>query len=286
MEHEHNHKEGHHKECGGHCGHRHGHMPHLHHKKMRVLAPVVLALLSLFLVSITITEVKNWKYMGSGIAPTNTITVQGEGEVFAIPDTATFSFSVIKKGETAEVVQNGAAEISNKVIEYLKEKGIEEKDIKTTSYNVYPRYEYEQRVCITYPCDRGDRILIGFEINQSVRVKVRDISKAGELLSGIGSFGVERISGLSFIIDDEDGLKREARQIAVADAKEKAEALAADLDVQLVRIVNFNEFGSPRFAKFESMALGVNDGGGSVVPDIQVGENSITSSVNITYEIK
>jgi hypothetical protein len=246
---------------------------------------IVIALLAVYLLALSITEIKQWKYVGSGISPTNTISVQGEGEVFAVPDTATFSFSVIKEGETAESVQSDAAEIANKVIGYLKENGIEDKDIKTTSYNVYPRYEYEKRVCITFPCPQGERVLVGFEINQSILVKVRDTGKAGELLSGVGNFGVERISGLSFTIDDEDELQREARQIAVADAKEKAEALSDDLGVRIVRLVSFNDFGSPRFAKFESVAFD-SAIGGSVIPDIPVGENRITSTVDITYEIR
>ncbi len=282
MEHEQHHKNDEMK-CGSHnCGSKHFH----HHHKSKHIIGVVAFILSLFLVSLIVTEVKGWKYIGTGIQPMNTISVQGEGEVFAVPDTAVFSFSVIKEGKSAEAVQSDATEVSNKAIEYLKENGIEDKDIKTTSYNVYPRYEYEERICITFPCSQGERVLVGFEINQSVLVKVRESDKAGELLSGIGDFGVERISGLSFTIDDKDGLKREARQMAVADAKEKAEALASDLSVRLVRIVNFNEFGLPRFAKFETMTLESRRDSESVIPDIQVGENRISSSVNITYEIK
>lgn len=257
----------------------------LHHKKIHGLVQVALVLLSFFLLALIVTEVREWRYIGSGIAPTNTISVQGEGEIFAVPDIGVFTFSVIKEGKTAEAVQSDAAEATNRVIEYLKENGVEEKDIKTTGYNVYPRYEYEKRVCIAFPCPQGERKLVGFEINQSVRVKVRNTAKVGELLSGVGNFGVERISGVSFTIDDEDELKRQVRQMAVADAKEEAKALAEDLGVRLVRIVNFNEYDSPAFARFESMALGMEDGSSSV-PDIPVGENRITSTVNITYEIR
>lgn len=259
----------------------------LHHKKMRGAVVVTLALLSLFLVTQIVTEVREWRYIGSGIAPTNVVTVQGTGEVFAVPDTATFSFSVIEEGETAEAVQERAAEVANRAIEYLKENGVEEKDIKTIGYNVYPQYEYERIVCIAYPCPQGERKLVGFEINQSVEVKVRDTKKAGELLTGVGEFGVEQISGLSFTIDDEDALKREARQKAVADAQEKAKSLANDLGVRLVRVVNFNEFEVPFYGRYEVGVAGVGYGGdGKVTPEIPTGENRIMSQVNITYEIR
>ena len=277
----------HHKEHGGHCGHNHKHhmFAHMHHKRMRGSLLVATALLSLFLLSLIVTEVRGWQYVGSGIQPTNTISVQGEGEVFAVPDMGTFSFSVIKEGASVEVVQAEAAEIANQAIAYLKENGVEEKDIKTTGYNVYPRYEQERIVCITFPCPTGERKLVGFEIRQSTQVKVRDTQMAGELLSGVGAFGVQNITGLSFTIDDEDELNRQARQMAVADAKEKAEALAEDLGVTLVRVISFNEFGTPSYAMFESKAFGVG-GDASGVPDISVGENRITSNVNITYEIR
>lgn len=260
---------------------------HMHHKKMRGAIAVTLALLSLFLVARIVTEVRGWRYIGSGISPTNIVTVQGTGEVFAVPDTATFSFSVIEEGDTAELVQEKAAEVANRAIEYLKENGVEEKDIKTIGYNVYPQYEYEQIVCIAYPCPQGERKLVGFEINQSIEVKVRDTKKAGELLTGVGGFGVEQISGLSFTIDDEDALKREARQKAVADARGKAESLASDLGVRLVRVVNFNEYEVPFYGRYEVGVAGVGYGGdGKVTPEIPTGENRITSQVNITYEIR
>ena len=266
------------------------HGPHHHaffaDSKLRTATVAVLALLALFLVAKFVTEVREWRYIGTGVMPANTISVQGEGEVFAVPDMATFSFSVIKEGDTAEEVQEAAAEVANEAIEYLKENGIEEKDIKTIGYNIYPRYEYSERLCITFPCPAGERRLVGFEISQTTEVKVRDTEKAGELLSGIGSFGVENISGLSFTIEDEDKLLREARQKALADAKEKAAQLAEDLDVRIVRVVNFNEYGSGAYARFESAQSDAAHGGANSVPKIAPGENRIMSQVNITYEIR
>lgn len=268
--------------CAGGCSHKHL----CKGRKVHTALAVTLTLLSIFLVAKMVSEVKGWQYVGVGVMPTNTVSVQGEGEVFAVPDTALFSFSVIKEAKTAAMAQEDGAQVTNQALAYLKENGIEDRDIKVVGYNVYPRYEWEQRVCIAYPCPQGDRKLVGFEINQSIQVKVRDTEKAGELLSGIGNFGVEQISGLQFTIDDEDALKREARQKAVADAKEKAEALAKDLDVDLVRIVSFNEYGgTPYFAKAESM-YGVGGAADAVIPEIPTGENRITSQVNITYEIR
>jgi hypothetical protein len=257
-----------------------------HNSRVSKALFVVFVLLSVFLVAKTITELRNWQYIGLGVIPTNTISVQGEGEVFAIPDVATFSFSVIKEAGTAQEAQDMAATVANNATDYLKGQGIEDKDIKTTNYSVYPRYEYPQIYCITYPCPQGERKLVGFEITQTMTVKVRDTKKAGELLSGIGELGIDQISGLSFTIDDEDAVQREARQKAVTDAREKAKALADDLGVRLVRVVNFNEYNSPIYYGYAE-AAGFGMGGDTkAVPSIEPGENRITSQVNITYEIR
>ena len=99
------------------CGHK-----CIHHKKMHGPLLVVVTLLSVYLLTLAVSEVREWRYIGSGITPTNTISVEGEGEVFAVPDTGVFSFSVIKEGKTADVVQENAAKVANKAIAYLKEK--------------------------------------------------------------------------------------------------------------------------------------------------------------------
>jgi len=256
------------------------------HAGLALLA--VLILLALFLASKIVTEVQEWRYIGSGQNASNTISVQGEGEVFAIPDIATFTFSVIKEGTTATEAQDAATAVANEAIEYLKGQGVEEKDIQTTNYSVYPRYEYPQIQCVTYPCPQGERRLVGFEINQGMSVKVRNTAKAGELLSGIGNLGVEQISGVLFTTDDKDALVREARQKAIQDAREKAARLADDLDVRLVRIVNFNESGAPIYYSRETLdaAVGGMGGDGKSTPNIPVGENRITSQVHIIYEIQ
>ena len=251
----------------------------------------LLIILSIFFVILSVAAIRASGQIGSG-QPGNTITLSGEGEVLAVPDVAEFTFSVNETRDTTEEAQSVAAETSNAILAYLEEQDVEEEDIQTVNYNVYPRYEWRQQeiVCITYPCPQppGEQVLIGYEVRQSVRVKVRDIEDAGGLLSGVGERGATNISGLQFTIDDEEALQREARQLAIEDAEDKAEALADDLDVRIVRIVSFSEGGSyPVYARAyggefaDDVAIEE-----STVPQIPVGENSIVSNVTITYEIR
>lgn len=261
-------------------------------RRIQNAAIVALALLSLFLLAKTLTEFKKYPNAGSEYGQ-NIISVSGKGEVFATADVATFSFSVMEEGSTVAEAQKKATEKNNNAIKLLKDNGVEEKDIQTTGYNVNPKYDYNNsmRPCTQFGCPPSTPKLVGYEINQSVTVKVRDIAKAGDLLTKIGATGVSNISGLSFTIDDEESLKAEARSKAIADAREKAKKLAKDLGVKLGDVTSFYENtdpGYPIYGKMESMAVGM---GGAVnqvapAPDIATGENKITINVNISYRIR
>ncbi len=220
-----------------------------------------------------------------------TISVTGEGEVFAKPDIATISFGVNAKEADAAAAQSASAKSVNDIMTYLKDKGVAEKDIKTQSYNLSPRYEYPQTVCTQWSCPpAGEPKLVGYEVTQSIEVKVRKTEDIGMLLGGIGELGATNVSGPTFTIDDDSALKAEARSEAVADAKAKAEKLASQLGVRIVRMTGFWEDEGPM------PYYGYGMGGGdemmkasadmAAVPEIPTGENTITSRVNITYEIK
>jgi len=257
----------------------------------RTMAASALGVLALFLLVLTISELKSFRFIGSGVAATNTITVSGEGEVFAVPDTATFSVTVQEKAKQVKDAQDVATKKTNDIITYLKSQNIDEKDIQTTDYNVYPQYDYTNTACSQNYCPPGKQVLSGFEVSQTLTVKVRDAKKAGDLLSGVGSRGATTVSGLSFTIDDQDKLEAEARDKAITKAKEKAEVLAQSLGVRIVRVVGFSEGGNGGpiyYAK--TMAYGMGGGGmDSAIapsPEIPTGQNKITSNVSVTYEIR
>src|SRR3989344_541873 len=171
----------------------------------RMAAAAALSVLALFLLVGTFKVFKEYRYVGSGVTATNTITVSGDGEVFAVPDTATFSVTVQEEAKEVKEAQD-----------------IDEKDIQTTDYSVYPQYDYIQKACAGGYCPGGEQVLRGFQVSQTLTVKVRDTKKAGDLLSGVGSRGVSSVSGLSFTIDDQDALEAEARAKAITKARTKA----------------------------------------------------------------
>src|SRR3989338_6761353 len=119
------------------------------HKVQRSIV-ITLMLLSLFLLTKFVSEVKAMRFIGSSPANQSIISVQGKGEVVKIPDLATFSFSVTEESLLVSEAQSEAAKQINAILEYLKKNGVDEKDITTSGYNIYPRYEYEAKIANGY----------------------------------------------------------------------------------------------------------------------------------------
>ena len=254
------------------------------------VAAAALGMLALFLLILSISHLKEFRFIGSGVAATNTITVSGSGEVFAVPDTGAFNVTIRENAKEVADAQENATKKTNTIIDYLKGAGVDEKDIKTVDYSINPKYEWTQGVCTSAGyCPPGKQVLDGFEVSQTITVKVRDTKKAGDLLSGVGTRGASEVSGLSFTTDDDDKLKSDAREKAIADAKGKAEELAQQLGVKLVRVVGFYEDSGPMpyYSAYGKGGIAMDampERASS--PSLPVGENKLTSNVNVTYEIK
>lgn len=252
----------------------------------------VIVLLAVFLAVNSLNALKEGSYIGRGDYPANVISVSGEGEVFATPDTGSFSFSVIEEGKTSKDAQDKATKQINSVLAGVRSLGVEDKDIKTTSYNLYPKYEYSQtQACTAGYCPPGKQVLTGYEVSQTVTIKIRNTADAGSVLTKAGELGAKNISGLDFVIDNPDSIQAQARDKAIKDAKAKADVLAKSLGVKLVRIVSFSESGGvpPIYyamggAKMEAMSADVMSA--PRPPEVPTGENKVVSSVTITYEVE
>lgn len=250
---------------------------------------VVAILLAVFLLIISIRELKGLAYVGRDVPITNSITVTGKGEKITIPDIATFSFGVTETAKDVLEAQNKATTRVNSALKALKDNGVEDRDIKTISYTINPHYDYQSSVCTSNYCPPSKSILTGYDVSQTIEVKVRDLKKAGTLFSTIGSLGVQNVNSLTFSIDDLDKEKAEARERAIENAKEKAKNLASQLGVRLVRITSFyDQSDEPIYYGREAMGADVMMKSAAVAPapEIPAGEQKVVSRVSITYEIR
>ncbi|MFA6520049.1 MAG: SIMPL domain-containing protein [Candidatus Paceibacterota bacterium] len=249
-----------------------------------------------------LSEFKSYSMMDN--YGSSSITLAGHGEVSAVPDIATVSFTIHKEGKTVKIAQEAAAAVEKSALDFLKENKIEDKDIKTANVSFNPKYEYKQALCpqataeslgagdvkvaMPYYCGGGKQVLIGYESYESITVKVRDTDNVGKITQGLGNLGVTDLNGPNFAIDKEEDLKKEARKKAIDDAQEKAEILADDLGVKLGKIISFNEDGGypgdMYYGKSVMMEASIN--AAPAPARVPKGENTISADVVIVYEIK
>ncbi len=254
----------------------------------------VLAMLGTVLMgAMVVSEIKGYRFIGGGVSITNTISVSGEGEVFAAPDIANISFTVRESAVKVADAQDKVTVKTKNALASVRKLGVADKDIQTQNYSSYPKYEWQEGTvsCMGLNCPPyrpGKQVIVGYEVSQAVTIKMRDLEKVNALVDGLATAGVTEMQGPNFAIDDEDGLKAEARKIAIDKARTKAEALASDLGVTLVRVVSFSEGGNyPIYSRTMSVSKDAGFGGESApMPELPQGENKITSSVTVTYEIR
>ncbi len=247
----------------------------------------LMVLLVIFVAIKIIRESKELSYVGkSQQTMQNMITVSGKGEVIATPDIASFSFTVSEEAPVVSDAQTKATEKMNGILAYLKKSDIADKDVKTVSYTIYPRYDYQNSTSYM----PSKQILAGYVVSQTIEVKVRKMESAGAILTGIGEFGADNISGLDFSVDKQEDLARDARDKAITDARDQAKKLANALGVSLGSITSFYESSpyQPMYYGREMMSMDAanGSGGAKVAPQLPAGESKITSNVTITYEIK
>lgn len=256
---------------------------------------VLVVILAVYFAVRVVTEMKNYRFIGGGAPASNIISFNGEGEVTAVPDIATISFTLSDSQKDLKTAQDKVTEKETAVLAFLEAQSIDKKDIKTESYSSYPKYDYGAPCYGNYtsmgmPCRPSEPTITGYTVSEYISVKVRDIAKAGEVVKGVGAIGVNDMSGPNFTIDKEDELKAEARKMAIEDARAKAKTLSKDLGVRLVRIVSFSEDGAyPMMYGAYDMMKAESAMGGAVsnpAPTLPTGENKITSNVTITYEIR
>jgi uncharacterized protein YggE len=206
-----------------------------------------------------------------------TLNVNGLGEVTLTPDVAYIYVGVHTEGATAsEAVDENKAQ-TTAVIDALKSAGVDEKDIRTTNFSIWPSQQYGP-----------DGTVIGnvVMVDNSVYVIVRDMDGLGDLLDSVIAAGANSINSIQFDVADKTQAVKDARARAVEDAKTQAAELAEAAGVELGEIQGISFFDNSPYPMYE----GKGGGGGTMYAEaavpIQPGQLSISVSVNITYEIK
>lgn len=245
---------------------------------------LALVTISFGAVALGMSELSSVKHPNGQVA---SITVSGEGEVTALPDIATVTLTV---RESAKTVSEAQKLVETKVTEALKAiatLGVDKKDTKTLSYTISPKYEQQGGVyCIKYPCPPVKTVVTGYEVAQSMQIKVRKIDQAGAVIGAIGKANITEMSGPEFSVEDMDKAKADAKALAISQALAKAKATASSLHVGLGSIMSFSEENRSPYPVMYGM--GVSSAKMDVsAPSVTLpqGESVIKAYVTIVYSL-
>jgi uncharacterized protein YggE len=207
------------------------------------------------------------------------LSVSGEGRASAAPDVAVLGLGVSAKAATVKEANSQAQEAMSDLLESLEDNGVQEKDIQTSQFSVYPEYDYRN----------NEQVLTGYRVTHMLQVKVRDIDKAGEVIDDAVEAGGDllQVQSISFTIDDTTALRSEARGEAVADAQTKADELATLAGVSLGKPTYISEsistpyYPQPYYDRGLGYAMEAEP-----VTEISAGELEVVVTVYMTYAIE
>lgn len=163
-----------------------------------------------------------------------TLDITATGKVTRTPDIATIRAGVVTQAPSAAAALSENATRMARVIQALKGAGIAERDIMTSNVGLSPQYRYQQNEA---------PVITGYQANNTVSVKFREIAKSGAALDALVKAGANQIDGPSMSVDKPEAALDEARGDAVRTARARAELYAKAAGLRIVRILSINENG-------------------------------------------
>ncbi len=213
---------------------------------------------------------------GAQAADERVLIVQGTGTSVAAPDRAQITIGVVIVDQNARAALAEVARSVERTLKELGAAGIAETDIQTSGLSLQPLYEGGR-----FSGSAGTPQITGFEARNGLTVIVRDIDGLGAVLDDLVRSGTNEVNGISFEVAQPEPLMDAARAKAVAEARRKAELLAAAAGVTLGPLLELREGGGgggpQRFARAEAMM--------SADVPIARGEVTLSATVTLTYQL-
>ncbi|OOM70326.1 26 kDa periplasmic immunogenic protein precursor [Clostridium puniceum] len=201
----------------------------------------------------------------------NRFKVFGKGVISVKPDAAEVVIGVTTENKQLEIAQEENANITQQVINSILRMGVLPKYIQTENYNIRSNYDYID----------GKQVFRGYEVSNNLKILIRNIDLAGEIIDTAIKNGANNVIGISFIVSDQNTYYYEALRIAVTDAQNKASVMADKLKVKLDIIpIQINEQEKGMIAPLGAMTLK----NVSVTTPIEIGENKITADIEALFK--
>ena len=184
---------------------------------------------------------------------------------------------VVTQAADAQAALKANAEQMNRVVAAVRRAGIEDKDVQTSGVNLQPQYQYGENV---------PPKLNGYQAQNRVSVKVRDIGDVGKVLDALVAQGANQIDGPTFTLDKPESALDEARRAALKKARARADMYADAIGLKVARIVSIDESGAgfqpPRPMMMAKTEMAMDSSTTPVMP----GEQTHAVSLNVVFELR
>ncbi len=207
-----------------------------------------------------------------------TMTINGNGEVFINPDVASISFSVQTMAKTASAAVRENAEKTSKVLAALKSKIGKDDKLSTSSYNLSPVHEYNNQT--------KKSEFMGYRATNTVTVRTYNLENIGSLIDSASEAGSNNIQGLSFDTTKRDEYRREAMIKAVSDAKATADTVANAAGVKVTTIYQISPSYNYPAPVYRDFSRGKASFAEAAATPIEAGEISVKATVNMVFGIE
>jgi uncharacterized protein YggE len=206
------------------------------------------------------------------------IWVSGTGKVYAIPDIVQLTLGVEAQAVSVAEAQSKATDAMNKVVQALKDAGIDEKDIQTQYFNITEVTKWNDK--------ESEPIIIGYKVTNTIVAKLKDVKKAGEVIDAVVAAGGDytRINGISFTVEDPNIYYAQAREKAITYAKAKAEQMASLTGAKLGKVTYISEYNYLPSANYYDGRVGAAAPAIDTT-SISAGQLEITTTVQIAYAV-
>ncbi|MEJ2487904.1 MAG: SIMPL domain-containing protein [Anaerolineales bacterium] len=211
----------------------------------------------------------------SGAAEPRTVSVNGTGTIIVSPDMATVQVGVVTEGDDADKASAANTAEVQKIKEALLGLGIDESDLKTTNFSVYPMQQYD---------DQGQVTKVTYRVENTMEAKVYDLDSLGSVLDAAIQAGANSIYGVQFDLSDRESANAQAIDAAMQNAMARAEVLAQAAGAELGEIQSVSTYlsggGTPMYAQAAA-------GESPMRADVPVnpGEMQIQVDVTVVYAI-
>jgi hypothetical protein len=213
---------------------------------------------------------------GNGAAVEHTIAVSGVGEVSVAPDVADVVVGVAVQKPTVAEAQSAQATAMSAVVAAVKNNHVDDKDIVTVNLSLSPVYDYSAGGSVPR--------LVGYQYANTVRITVRNIKSVAAVVDDAVAAGATTVGGISFRLDDPKTVQAQARQLAMADARGKADALTSAAGVSIKGVASIAETTTQTNPTYSAGAVDAAKAA-SVSTPIQTGTTDIVVQVTVSYLI-